>query len=63
MFQIFIPYVTIKKQGYYEDAEAEILFTTHTIFQIDRIDKFKILSVIDFGKSTSLLSLMTIMIE
>ncbi|CAF1568561.1 unnamed protein product, partial [Rotaria sordida] len=36
-FKSSIPYVDVSKDGYFKDNEAEILFTTHTIFRIDRI--------------------------
>ncbi|CAF3882684.1 unnamed protein product [Rotaria sp. Silwood1] len=32
-----IPFVIVKEEGFYNDDEAEILFTTHTIFRIDHI--------------------------
>ena len=34
-----IPFVDVNKVGYYEDGEEEILFSTHTIFRIDRIER------------------------
>ncbi|CAF5047402.1 unnamed protein product, partial [Rotaria sp. Silwood1] len=34
-----IPYADVSKEGYFKGDEAEILFTTHTIFRIDRIEQ------------------------
>ncbi|CAF5092999.1 unnamed protein product, partial [Rotaria sp. Silwood1] len=36
-----IPYVDVNKDGYFKDDESEILFTTHTIFRIDRIKQIQ----------------------
>ncbi|CAF0847438.1 unnamed protein product [Rotaria sordida] len=32
------PFVNVKDDGFYDDQEGEILFSTHTIFRIDRIE-------------------------
>ncbi|CAF3992396.1 unnamed protein product [Rotaria sordida] len=32
------PFVSVKDIGFYDDQEEEILFSTHTIFRIDRIE-------------------------
>ncbi|CAF4178891.1 unnamed protein product, partial [Rotaria sordida] len=32
------PFVNVKDDGFYDDQEEEILFSTHTIFRIDRIE-------------------------
>ncbi|CAF3374226.1 unnamed protein product, partial [Rotaria sp. Silwood2] len=37
--QSFIPFAHVKEEGYYKDMEKEILFSTHTIFRIDRIER------------------------
>ncbi|CAF1061829.1 unnamed protein product [Rotaria sordida] len=34
-----IPFVNMSNVGYFKDREAEILFTTHTVFRIDRIQQ------------------------
>jgi hypothetical protein len=34
-----IPFADVSKFGYYKGGEEEILFSTHTIFQIDRIER------------------------
>ncbi|CAF4049470.1 unnamed protein product, partial [Rotaria sp. Silwood1] len=34
-----IPYVDVSEEGYFEAHEAEILFTTHTIYRIDQIQR------------------------
>lgn len=34
-----IPYADVKDVGFFEEAEAEILFTTHSVFRIDHIKK------------------------
>ena len=36
-----IPFVDVKQEGYYKEKEAEILFATHSIFRIDRMEKMK----------------------
>ncbi|CAF4565652.1 unnamed protein product [Rotaria sp. Silwood2] len=33
------PFAEVSKVGYYNDKEEEILFSTHTIFRIDRIER------------------------
>ncbi|CAF4379756.1 unnamed protein product [Rotaria sp. Silwood2] len=33
------PFAEVSKVGYYKDKEEEILFSTHTIFRIDRIER------------------------
>ncbi|CAF4220784.1 unnamed protein product, partial [Rotaria sordida] len=38
-FKSSIPYVDVSKDGYFKGNEAEILFTTHTIFRIDKIQQ------------------------
>ncbi|CAF5116015.1 unnamed protein product, partial [Rotaria sp. Silwood1] len=35
------PFAEVSKVGYYKDKEEEILFTTHTIFRIDRIERIE----------------------
>ncbi|CAF4992624.1 unnamed protein product, partial [Rotaria sp. Silwood1] len=35
------PFAAVSKVGYYKDKEEEILFTTHTIFRIDRIERIE----------------------
>ncbi|CAF4662966.1 unnamed protein product, partial [Rotaria sp. Silwood2] len=35
------PFAEVSKVGYYEDQEEEILFSAHTIFRIDRIEKLE----------------------
>ena len=36
-----IPFADVTKIGYFKDKEEEILFTTHTIFRIDRIQRIE----------------------
>ncbi|CAF1092905.1 unnamed protein product [Rotaria sp. Silwood1] len=36
-----IPFAEVSKVGYYKDKEEEILFTAHTIFRIDRIERIE----------------------
>ncbi|CAF5098919.1 unnamed protein product, partial [Rotaria sp. Silwood1] len=33
------PFAEVSKVGYYKDQEEEILFTTHEIFRIDRVER------------------------
>ncbi|CAF1028499.1 unnamed protein product [Rotaria sordida] len=40
-FKSSIPYVDVGKDGYFKGNEAEILFTTHTIFRIDQIKQMQ----------------------
>ncbi|CAF0907945.1 unnamed protein product [Rotaria sordida] len=35
------PFVNAKEVGFYDDKEEEILFSTHTIFRIDRIERME----------------------
>ncbi|CAF4094716.1 unnamed protein product, partial [Rotaria sordida] len=35
------PFVNVKDVGFYDDKEEEILFSTHTIFRIDRIERIE----------------------
>ncbi|CAF4188510.1 unnamed protein product [Rotaria sordida] len=35
------PFVNVKGVGFYDDKEEEILFSTHTIFRIDRIERIE----------------------
>ncbi|CAF4732223.1 unnamed protein product, partial [Rotaria sp. Silwood2] len=35
------PFAEVSKVGYYKDKEEEILFSTHTIFRIDRIERIE----------------------
>ncbi|CAF1051780.1 unnamed protein product [Rotaria sordida] len=35
------PFVNVKDIGFYDDKEEEILFSTHTIFRIDRIERIE----------------------
>ncbi|CAF5024577.1 unnamed protein product, partial [Rotaria sp. Silwood1] len=35
------PFAEVSKVGYYDDQEEEILFTTHTIFRIDRLERIE----------------------
>ncbi|CAF0993033.1 unnamed protein product [Rotaria sordida] len=35
------PFAEVSKVGYYKDQEEEILFSTHTIFRIDRIERLE----------------------
>ncbi|CAF3373958.1 unnamed protein product, partial [Rotaria sp. Silwood2] len=35
------PFVDVRNVGYYGDKEEEILFSTHTIFRIDRIERIE----------------------
>ncbi|CAF1342469.1 unnamed protein product [Rotaria sordida] len=35
------PFVNVKNVGFYDDQEEEILFSTHTIFRIDRIERIE----------------------
>ncbi|CAF1332917.1 unnamed protein product [Rotaria sordida] len=35
------PFVNVKKVGFFDDKEEEILFSTHTIFRIDRIERIE----------------------
>ncbi|CAF4677637.1 unnamed protein product, partial [Rotaria sp. Silwood2] len=35
------PFAEVSKVGYYKDKEEEILFSTHTIFRIDRIEQIE----------------------
>ncbi|CAF5031123.1 unnamed protein product, partial [Rotaria sp. Silwood1] len=35
------PFAEVSKVGFYKDQEEEILFTTHTIFRIDRIERIE----------------------
>ena len=39
--QSSIPFVDVKDEGYYKDREQEILFATHSIFRIERMDEMK----------------------
>jgi Tfp pilus assembly protein PilF len=36
-----IPFADVTKVGFFDDREEEILFTTHTIFRIDRIQRIE----------------------
>jgi tetratricopeptide (TPR) repeat protein len=36
-----IPFADVTKVGFFDDREEEILFTTHTIFRIDRIQRIQ----------------------
>ena len=40
--QSCIPFVDVKDESYYKDCEKEILFGTHCIFRIERMDQIKI---------------------
>ncbi|CAF4201813.1 unnamed protein product [Rotaria sordida] len=35
------PFVNVKNVGFFDDKEEEILFSTHTIFRIDRIERIE----------------------
>ncbi|CAF1458225.1 unnamed protein product [Rotaria sordida] len=35
------PFVNVKDVGFYDDQEEEILFSTHTIFRIDKIERIE----------------------
>ncbi|CAF5001032.1 unnamed protein product, partial [Rotaria sp. Silwood1] len=35
------PFAELSKVGFYKDQEEEILFSTHTIFRIDRIERIE----------------------
>ncbi|CAF4762536.1 unnamed protein product, partial [Rotaria sp. Silwood2] len=35
------PFAEVSKVGYYKDKEEEILFSTHTIFRINRIERLE----------------------
>ena len=39
--QSSIPFVGVKDEGYYKDQEKEVLFATHSIFRIERMDQIK----------------------
>ena len=39
--QSSISFVDVKDEGYYKDREQEILFATHSIFRIERMEQMK----------------------